>query len=149
LVGLGVGWEISPVVGIEGTGSWLDRGRGAEAFAAALTLQGTFANPTPVKPFLEAGVGLYRATFDTTRAGPPDFYARRLAAHGPGFTSTDAFTDPSFVLGGGANLFLGRHIAIRPDVNVQIVRRDRRSHTVTAGRVHLVYHFEDHPVTPR
>ncbi len=65
---------------------------------------------------------------------------------GPGATST--FTDPSFILGGGMNIFVTRHIAIRPDVEAMIVRRDSHNYVVTAVVVHIAYHFENHPITP-
>jgi len=148
LVGLGVGWETSPVIGIEGTTSWLDRQRGADAFAASLVLVGTWANLTRVKPFIEGGVGLYRASFDSARSVVPDFYRRRMTAPGLGASAANTFTDPTLVLGGGANVFLARHVAIRPDVNVALVLRGGHSLTVTSARVHLVYHFEDHPMPP-
>lgn len=150
LAGGGVGWEISPVLGLEGRVSWLDRGAGADGFAASLTVAGTWANATAIKPFVEAGVGLYRASFDPARGGIPEFYRRRMQPSGlAGALEPDTFTDPSFVVGGGANVFLSRHVAIRPAADVTFVRRESHGTTVAAARVHVVYHFEDHPVTPR
>ena len=58
------------------------------------------------------------------------------------------FTDPSFILGGGVNLFVTRHVALRPDVEAKLVRRNSQNYVVTAVSVHLAYHFEDHPMTP-
>jgi hypothetical protein len=58
------------------------------------------------------------------------------------------FMDPSVVIGGGANLFVSRHYAIRPAVDATIVMRDGHTQTVTSAVVHVTYHFEDHPVTP-
>lgn len=50
------------------------------------------------------------------------------------------------LLGAGVSLFVVRHIAIRPDVDVKIVRRNSRSYAVTAVAVRLAYHFEEHPL---
>lgn len=150
LVGGAVGWEISPIVGLEGRVSWLDRRHGADAFAASLTVAGTWANPAALKPFVEAGVGLYRTSFDLSRGAIPDFYRRRMMNTGlAGAFEPGTFTDPSFILGGGANVFLGRHVAVRPAANVTFVRRDSSGFALATAQVHLVYHFEDHPVTPR
>jgi hypothetical protein len=65
--------------------------------------------------------------------------------HGVGVT----FTDPSLVAGGGVNIHINRHLAIRPDLETTFVLRDGRNHTVTSVAVQAVYHFEEHPVTPR
>jgi hypothetical protein len=75
----------------------------------------------------------------------PEFYRRRV---GPGFGTTHTFTDPSFVVGGGVNVFTSRHWAIRPEVEAIVVRRQSRSYVVTAVTVGVAYHFEEHPVTP-
>jgi hypothetical protein len=58
------------------------------------------------------------------------------------------FTDPTFAYGGGLNIIATRHIAIRPAVEFTTVFRNSDTFTMTAGVVRLVYHFENHPVTP-
>jgi hypothetical protein len=80
-------------------------------------------------PFVAAGVGLYR-----------------LAA-GAGSSATVTSTDPSFVFGGGVSFYLTRQIALRPDVEIMLVRGAPRR-TVGAAMLRLVYHFEDRPITP-
>lgn len=146
LAGAAIGWEITPAFAIEGSGYWLDRGSGADAFAAALKVQVGLMVPHRAVPFLAAGVGLYHASFGPTADPVPDFYRQRMpAATSPGVTST--FTDPSFVVGGGVNIFVTPQIAIRPDVESMIVRRDSQNYVVTAVAVHFTYHFEGHPVT--
>jgi hypothetical protein len=147
LAGGSIGWEVTPRVAIEGTGYWLDRGTGADAFAAALKLQAGLTRSEKAVPFLQAGVGLYRAAFEPTAEPIPEFYSRRISADtGPGTTHT--FTDPSFIFGGGLNVFLTRHVTIRPDVEVIVVRDDSQTYVVTAVAVRFAYHFEEHPVTP-
>jgi hypothetical protein len=129
LAGGSVGWDLWPNLAIEGSGYWLDREAGASAFAAALKAQLWFSAPRPAVPFVSAGVGLYRLA----------------AGAGPSATATS--TDPSFVFGGGINIYLTRQIALRPDVEIMLVR-DSPRRTVGAAMLRLVYHFEDRPITP-
>ena len=146
VAGAAVGWEVRRWLAVEGIGSWLDRGTGADAFAADLK---AILSPVSVRgavPFAQAGIGMYRAAFQLSRAELPDFYRSRVAATGPGADSI-TFTDPSLIVGGGANLFVTPHVAIRPDLHATIVRRDSRSYVVTTVAVHLAYHFETHQVT--
>jgi len=146
LAGAAVGWELNRWLAVEGIGSWLDRGTGADAFAADLKAIISPVRVRGVVPFAQAGIGMYRAAFQLSRAELPDFYRSRVAAIGPGVDSI-TFTDPSFIVGGGANLFVTPHVAIRPDIQATIVRRDSRSYVVTTVAVHLAYHFETHQVT--
>lgn len=144
-----LGWELTPRFGLEGGGAWLDWGQSAHAFTAAMTAHVAVLTPHPFVPFLAAGVGLYHASFDRFDAAMPRFYNRRMTGltYAPGQMVT--FTDPSIVGGGGLNLHVSRHWAMRPEVLATVVLRDGRSFVVTTGVVRLAYHFEDHPVTPR
>ena len=146
LAGGAFGWQITPWVSVEGSGTWLSRLNGAEAFAADLKTLVNVMAARPVAPFVEGGIGMYRASFDSSRGPLPDFYRARTSAE-VGNIST--FTDPSFIVGGGVNVFVGRHVAIRPDIEAKIVRRDSQSYVVTALSVHLAYHFEEHPMESR
>jgi len=147
MAALTMGWEITPRVGIEGTGAWLDRHDGAQAFWGALAFQASLMRPRPAAPFVEGGFGLYRASFDRTRSTIPRFYADRIAATGAtGAMST--FTDPAFFVGAGYNAFVSRHIAIRPQVEATIVTRNSQTYVVTSVAIRFAYHFEDHPITP-
>ncbi len=148
LAGAALGWEITPALGIEGSGTWFDRGRGADAFAADLTVQAGLAGPRVAVPFLEAGIGFYRASFNAGAPDVPAFYRLRMGGHGMAPTSRDTFTDPSFIIGGGVNLYVSRHIAIRPVVNAVVVRRNSDSRVLTTFSIHLAYHFEQHPLIP-
>jgi hypothetical protein len=149
LIGTSIGWEITPAIAIEGSGYWFDHGEDAERFAAALKLQAGLPVSRPVVPFLAAGIGLYRASFDPASSTIPDFYRGRIGTTGAAAGTLNTFTDPSFIVGGGVNVFLSRHIAIRPDVEATFVRRNAQHLLVTVAAVHLAYHFEDHPITPR
>ena len=79
----------------------------------------------------------------------PDFYNRRMMMNSSRVGTTAGFTDPTVVFGGGVNAFVNRHWAIRPDVLEIVVLRNSRSYFVTAFAIHVAYHFEDHPVTPK
>ena len=147
LAGGAVGWELTRWAGIEGSGSWLDQRGGANAFAADLKALVNLVAGHPVVPFVEGGIGLYRASFDPSRGMLPGFYHGRMAGNALGLKRV-TFTDPSFIVGGGVNLFVTRHVSIRPDAEAKFVRRDARGQVVIAVNVRLAYHFEDHPITP-
>jgi hypothetical protein len=147
LAGGALGWEITRWVALEGSGSWLNRRNGAEAFAADLKALVNLTAARPVVPFVEGGIGLYRASFDSSRRPLPGFYQSR-STENAGHISRMTFTDPSFIVGGGVNVFIARHLAIRPDVEAKVVRRNAQNYVVTAVSVHMAYHFEDHPITP-
>ena len=142
------GWEITPRFALEGSGAWLDWGQGAHAYTAAMMAEVAMATPRPIIPFLAGGFGLYHASFDRSDSTMPGFYRRRMIDGASALGRTATFTDPSLAAGGGVNVFLSRHWAIRPEVIATIVIRNSHSFVVTAGAVHLAYHFEDHPVTP-
>lgn len=52
------------------------------------------------------------------------------------------------IVGGGVDVFTTRHLAIRPEIDAIVVRRQSRSYVVTAVTMHVAYHFEEHPATP-
>jgi hypothetical protein len=142
VAGMAMGWDATPLFALEGSGSWLDRGDGANAFAAALKVQARLRSVRPVVPFAEAGFGLYRAWFDPGAPAVPEFYQHRI-------TTTDrTVTDPAFVVGGGVSLFASRRISIRPDLETMLVRSSGQNYFVTTFAVRFVYHFEDRPITP-
>jgi hypothetical protein len=147
-VALTLGWEITPRLGIEGTGAWLDRHDGADAFSGAILFQTSVLRPRPSAPFVEGGFGLYRASFDLTRSTIPSFYADRITASRVTGVTTNTFTDPALFVGAGYNAFVSRHIAIRPQVEATIVMRNSQTYVVTSVAIRAAYHFEDHPITP-
>jgi hypothetical protein len=145
ILGMALGWEVTPGFGIEGSGAWLDRGRDATAFAADLKAMFGVPNLRTIVPFAFGGVGFYRASF-----GPeselPEFYARQVDDSATFGSHT--FTDPSFIVGGGVNLHVTRHIGIRPEYDAKIVRSDGDSYVVHTVVVHFAYHFEEHSISP-
>jgi hypothetical protein len=147
-LGGAVGWEVTPGLAIEGSGSWLEFGHGTKAFSGSLKVRTRLFGRRTIDPFLQAGIGMYRASFGPGAQTVPSFYGRRMHASMRSDRLPVTFTDPTVVAGGGVNIFVNRHLAIRPDVEATVVLRDRRSHVVTIVAVHAVYHFENHPVTP-
>jgi hypothetical protein len=141
-----VGWEVTPRFAVDGTGTWTEFGSGADAFAGSLRLRMRIAGHRRVDPFVQGGVGMYRAMFETGDSQMPEFYRRRIGPAAEGVTGA-TFTDPTLVTGGGVSLFLRRWFAVRPEAEVTFVLRNG-THVVTSFLVHAVFHFEDHPVTP-
>lgn len=148
LAGGAAGWEITPWFGLDGSAAWLDRSGTAEAFTAALTARANLRGGRTAVPFIKGGIGLYRASFDSSPDVLPDFYRRRLGAGGSALATSFTFTDPSFVIGGGVDVFRTRHIALHPEIQATVVTRQSRTYVVTTVTMHVAYHFEDHPITP-
>ena len=169
-IGGAVTFDLSPWIALEGAGALADRGAGANA----LTIQGgVLANLLDgnrrTVPFVAAGAGIYRASFDLSApryfgAGPfgpgtsvcggtgvcpygsmPAFYGRRLgtvvapSAGGPWLTRT--FTDPAFHLGVGARLRLTPHLVVRPEMRGLFVVADRDVQSLGVLSLALSYRF--------
>lgn len=141
------GWRVTSWARAEARGAWLMRGTGADAFAADLGAAINVAFVQRMSPYVGAGVGLYRATFDSPAAEMSGFYRRRL-----GETlvtgQSRSFTDPAFRLSAGVDWRLTDRIFLRPEASALFVRRDGRGETMGIFGVRLGYRFEDRPVTP-
>jgi hypothetical protein len=170
-VGGAVTFDLSPWLALEGIGSYVDRGSGANA----LTIRGgVLANllngDRRAVPFVTAGAGLYRASFDLAAqrffggAGPfgpgasvcggtgacpygnlPAFYARRLGAvvapsQGSAWP-TRTFTDPAFHLGVGARLHLTSHVFVRPEFSGLFIAANRDVQSLGMTSVAFGYRF--------
>jgi len=144
--GASLGWEIWSHLTVDGSGVWITPRRGASAFAAQLGARVNLTPPSPVVPFVSGGVGLYRANFSNASADVPDFYRRRMV--GTTLTERATFDDFMFSLGGGVDIYLRRHLALRPDLRVMFARHDSSTRAVPVYGIHLAYHFEEHVVTP-
>jgi hypothetical protein len=148
IAGGGVAWQLTRTTAIEGVGTWMSRRHGIEAFAGTLKLQTLVGRFGLAAPFVEAGIGAYRASFDPTAADVPAFYQARMADRAPAVLARRSFTDPTVVFGGGVSVRASRNVAIRPAVDVTVVVRDSHTFVITAAVLRLSYHFEDHTVTP-
>jgi hypothetical protein len=145
--GAALAWELTPRFTIEGSGIWTDGPRGSTSFAA---IAGSRVNLLPrrtVVPFLSGGIGVFRSSFGGDTSAMPDFYHRRMMRTAGSYRDRE-FTDLAFAIGGGVDVFLQRHLALRPDVRVLLITADSRLRPVALVGVHLAYHFESHNVTP-
>ena len=147
--GVAIGWEFTPRFTLEGSGLWTV-GQDVEGFSALAGTRINLLSPRGAVPFVSAGVGLYQATVDVDHSGTPEFYMARMrmairaGSGGPHQTFTDFATS----VGGGIDLHLKQHVALRPDVRVLFVHADGDTRPMAVYGVHLVYHFEEHPITP-
>jgi hypothetical protein len=148
LAGGGAGWMVTPTFGLEGRAGWSSDVGGAEAFAASLVARFSPWKPRPLVPFLKAGVGLYRAVFDSSTGEMPEFYRRRLTEADRRVSHSVTWTDPTLVAGAGFDAFASRRIAIRPEVDLSLALDGGHGYSVINAMVNIVYHFEDKRVTP-
>ena len=143
-------FELTAHFALQGAGRWMDRGPGSGAFAAELCAVFGYAGTRETAvPYVTAGVGFHRRTFESAGAGEiPAFYRRRLSVGGGTFGERRTFTDPSVVVGTGVDVALSRTVTVRPDVRALFVLNDGRHDTVYLATVSLGFRFEHKPVTP-
>jgi hypothetical protein len=146
MVAASVGWEVTRWIAIEGRGAWFDRGDDARGFGADLNALVNLVAKRPVTPFLGAGFGLYRASFDGAAPAMTDVYRARMRSGR--FTGSHVFTDPALRLTAGVDIIARRHWALRPDVSLLMVRAGGAGETFGAAGISVGYRFEDHPITP-
>ena len=147
--GAAIGWELTPYLTLEGSGLWMPGGN-PDAFSALFGTRVNLVSRRTAVPFVSAGVGVHRAIVEG-HTGTPSFYMRRMnmgadAGTPPRLERT--FDDFVVAIGGGIDFHLKQHVTLRPDVRVLLVRADTGTRPVTVYGVHLVYHFEEHPITP-
>jgi hypothetical protein len=144
-LGLSLGWEVTPRFGVEGRGTWFPTSDGVSAFAASIGARVGIQSARPILPFVSGGVGLYRTTFETPlREGIPRFFERRMRSGEFGRT----FDDFLVTFGGGVEVFVSRHLALRPEFTMLLATTRADVHAVPQFGVQLAYHFESHPITP-
>ncbi len=143
-----VGWPFTGRFGMEVSAAWANRQHDSSSLAAELSFRHNLTPQQTWVPYVKAGIGVYVARLDTSRAEPPDFYARRLADDASRIGSdVHTFADPAIVVGGGASWFVARRLAIRPEVETYIVVRGAHARAVTSVAARLEYHFEDFRIT--
>ena len=138
--GTSLGWEVKPHVTIEGRGLWLTHDPDSTDFFAWLGAVLPVRPGGTVVPFASAGVGMYQATVNASD-GVPKFYESRMAGR-PRAT----FEDFAVAFGGGANIFVTSHLAIRPQVDLLVVTTQDNARPIGVFGVHLAYHFEAHKI---
>jgi hypothetical protein len=145
--GTALGWELAPHFTVEGRGLWFGTGGQSEAFAALIGARVPFLPARKVVPFASGSVGVYRATVGGG-ASTPSFYRRRMGLDDGTFARQRTFDDFVVAVGGGFDVFLATHLALRPEVTVLVVTTRSDTRTVPVYGMHLAYHFESHPITP-
>jgi hypothetical protein len=143
-VGLALGWEPVPHLAIEGRGIWFDTNEGSSAFTAMLEARVPLRPGRRFNPYGAAGVGLFRATFNSSATDIPDFYRQRMDAGAP---QVGTFDDFELVFGGGVDFFVSQHWSLRPEGSALVVFGGGDSRTVGLFGVTVAYHFEPHLVT--
>jgi hypothetical protein len=143
--GAGFGWEVTRQFSLEGRATWFNVNGGASDFAATLAAHVPLTTARPAVPFISAGLGMYRASFDSNSTVVPSFYRDRMPEGIP-FRGSRAFQDFLVTLGGGVNVFLSTHVALRPEANVMLVTDWSATRRVGVYGVQLVYHIEPHPI---
>jgi hypothetical protein len=146
-VGGAIAWELTPHFAVEGRGFWLDAAPRANAFAALLGARIPLLPDRPVVPFMSAGAGLYRATFDGVLPAVPRFYQRRMIPRTGGWAGR-SFDDFALAFGGGVDVLLSQHLALRPELTVLLITTRSHAHAVPVFGAQLAYHFESHPLAP-
>lgn len=162
--------DLSSRLALEGTGAFVGRGSGADAFSLqAGLLAHLLTGDGRVVPFVAGGAGLYRASFDLGAqrffgggqygpgaslcggtgvcpyGGMPAFYGRRLrSVNAPlagGQWPSRTFTDPAFHLGVGARVALAPHVFVRPEFRGLFVAADGDVQSLGIASVAFGYQF--------
>jgi hypothetical protein len=142
IFGTAMGWELTHRAEIEGAAAWLAQRNGSEAFAADLRLLINLTRPSTIVPYAGGGAGMYRGSFDTSRAALPHFYQRRV--NSARMRQSVTFTDPTAVVAAGVHMYVARHLSVRPEAAVRFVTDDSRVYRVTTITFSLAYHVEEH-----
>ncbi len=120
----------------------------------------------PAIPYLAAGIGVSRSSFDLDMMGfgrfftpypgysgmmafpgggnVPNFYAQRmgmLSTRSDGRFGMRSFVDPAFSLGGGVQIMVGQHFVVRPDARALITLANGDRRTVGIVTLGLGYRF--------
>jgi opacity protein-like surface antigen len=140
-LGTSLGWELNRHLTIEGRGMWLPNQPASSDFYAWLGAIVPFRPGAFVEPFASAGVGMYHADVDAAAGEVPAFYQGRMDGR-----QRATFDDFALGFGGGANMFVTSHFAIRPEVMFMLVTTRSDARTVPVFGVNVAYHFESHKI---
>ena len=141
--GVSLGWEVAPRLIIEGRGVWFNANTGSSEFTAILGPRIPLRPARRWNPYVSTGVGMFRSTFDSTATNIPDFYLSRIDPAGP---RAGTFDDFLYTVGGGLDIFVNDHFALRPEWSVLFVTSGSDTRAVHLYGVTIAYHFEHHPI---
>jgi hypothetical protein len=142
------GWELNRWTMIEARGAWLERGVGADGFAADVGALINVRAKRNITPYVGLGYGLYWAAFDSNVSQMSDFYRRRMPHRGDGPSDRAAFLDPALRVTSGVDLIIKQHLSVRPEASGLVVWREGQAQTIALFGVRLGYRFDDNSVKP-
>ena len=142
-LGWSIGWIAHPRVTLEGSGWWTDE-PSVEGFAALFGPRVNLVSPRRVIPFVSGEAGIFRSIIDATKEDVPAFYLDRMP-EGPLHRT---FDDLALAVGGGVDIYLERHVSLRPHARLVLVTADSQVRPLAVYGVHVTYHFAEDPFDP-
>jgi outer membrane protein with beta-barrel domain len=157
-IGGTLSWDVDSTLSLQGSASGLVRGRGANGLSLTAEVLARFG-PTEMKarPYVVAGLGLYRASFDMDDPrfrGPaspmgeptfgemPGFYASRMNGIPVGEPpDRRSFIDPAVTGGAGVSADLGPKLSFRAEARAIAVLTRHDHQTLGLVTIALGYRF--------
>ena len=146
-VAASVGWEMTPYFTLEGRGLAISGGD-VRSMAALIGPRFNLFGRRQIVPFVSTAVGVQNASVHVDRPRVPAFYRDRGAVSDTSVGGRQSFNDLAVTIGSGLDLFVSRHLALRPDAQLLLVHASGRTERIGVFGVHLAYHFEERNVTP-
>lgn len=134
-LGWAIGWQPMARMAIEGSGSWTAE-PAISGFVGLIGPRFDLSTPRLPTPFVSFEVGVYRASVDAAD-NPPAFYADRMI---DGATHR-SFDDFVMAPGGGVDFRIRKHMTLRPQVRVLLVRSDTSTRPMAMFGAHVSYVF--------
>jgi hypothetical protein len=143
-----VGWEMTPYFTLEARGLRMT-GPDVRSMAALIGPRFNLLGRRRIVPFVSTAIGVQNASVRVDGTDVPTFYRGRVAASATsGGRRRQSFDDLGVTVGSGVDVFVTRHVALRPDAQLLLVHASGRSERIGVFGIHLAYHFEEHNVTP-
>ena len=143
-----VGWEMTPYFTLEARGLGIS-GPDVRSMAALIGPRFNLLGRRQIVPFVSTAVGVQNASVHLDGTSVPAFYRDRVAMSDTSVAGgRRSFDDLAVTIGSGLDVFVSRHLALRPDAQILLVHYSGRTQTIGVFGVHLAYHFEDRNVTP-
>ena len=135
-------WAPKPRLAIEAGGWWTGE-PAVDGFAALIGPRASLTRPSRVTPFVSMEVGLFRASVDGAEPDVPTYYRERMTDGRQRRTFDDFVAAP----GAGVDVYLAKHVAIRPHVRVLFAIADGIARPIVVYGAHVSYNFLEHPGT--
>jgi hypothetical protein len=145
VTGASLGIELTKRMNLEGRVRWFDVAAGDNAFAADLGVRYTVVRTTFTAPYVSAGAGVFDSYLSHVSDTTPSFYRQRMDA--PDVAHN--FHDMLWTFGGGADLFMTGHVALRPEISVFIASTQHDARVVPVYGISLAYFFDSQTSSSR